>query len=256
MPRKPRRFRPDSIFHIGCRGVDRQPIFLTDHDRLFFRNAMLEAIDDSDASEAAHCLMPNHFHWAIATRKELFDRMVHSVMTRHAVRFNRLYSRTGHLFEDRHWSFLCEDIEHIENAMAYIHLNPVRAKLVRSPSDWKWSSHAAWLDGQGRDVDFGRLSEITGKRADVLRANHDARVAAELSGRARGLQADALVADVASLFGMPVQALSSSARGDIYTTAKRILLERAKLEKVSVADLARALKCDPGVLYVLGQRKP
>lgn len=256
MPRRARHFRPDSIFHIGCRGVDRQPIFLTDHDRLFFRDAMREAIDDSDAREAAHCLMPNHFHWAIATRKDLFDRMVHNVMTRHAVRFNRLYSRTGHLFEGRHWSFLCEDIDHIENAIAYIHLNPVRAGIVLTPADWRWSSFSAWNGGQEGGVDLDRLSEITGRSVDELRARHAARIAAELGGRLRGMKADDLVADVASLFGMPMRALCSSARGDIYTTAKRVLLDRAKRENISVADIARVLGCDPGVLYVLKQRKP
>lgn len=256
MPRKARRFRPDSIFHIGCRGVDRQPIFLTDHDRAFFRNAMLEAVGDSDSKEVAHCLMPNHFHWAIATGKETFDRMVHNVMTRHAVRFNRLHSRTGHLFEDRHWSFLCEDIEHIENAIAYIHLNPVRAGIVRLPSDWKWSSSLTWEGQEGAGVDFERLSMITGRSADILRSNHAATIAAEVSARPKGLSPEGLIEDVASLFGMPAQALRSSARGDIYTSAKRLLLDRAKREKISVAAIARALGCDPGVLYVLAQRKP
>jgi putative transposase len=189
MPRRARRFRPDSVFHIGCRGVDRQPIFLTDHDRSFFRNAMLEALDGSDAKEAAHCLMPNHFHWALATGEGTFDRMVHGVMTRHAARFNRLYSRTGHLFEGRHWSFLCEGLDRIENAIAYIHLNPVRAGIVRAPADWRWSSFSRW-------------------------------------------------------------------EAEVYTHAKRVLLDRAKREKISLAAIARVLGCDPGLLYVLKQRHP
>ncbi len=256
MPRRARHFKADSIVHIGCRGVDRQPIFLVDADREFFLAAMADCIAQSATRTVAYCLMPNHFHWAVATASEPFDKVVHGVLTRHAVRFNRLHGRTGHLFEQRHWSSVCEDEGHIENAISYIHLNPVRAGIVCDPGQWKWSSYRDWMKGDGGMIDFERASAVCGRTASDLVNRHAARIAAELEGGARGLTAEGLVADVVSTLGISVAALRAGAKGYVYTLAKRMLIARAAKLDIRLTAIAEALGCSPETLYSVKRRRP
>lgn len=256
MPRRARHFKSDSIFHIGCRGVDRQPVFLIDADREFFLAAMAECIAKSDIRTVAYCLMPNHFHWAVATAKTPFDKVVHGVLTRHAVRFNRLHGRTGHLFEQRHWSSACEDEAHIENAISYIHLNPVRAGLVKAPEEWRWSSYREWDTAASTLVNFDRASEVCGRPVDELVRRHRARVETELSGGAKGLTVEGLIADVVSMLGIAAAELCAGTKGDVYTQAKRILIARAEKLGISLVDLADGLRCQPDSLYTVKRRRP
>lgn len=237
--------------------MDRQPIFLSDVDRRFFLQAMEEALLECDARTLAYCLMPNHFHWALATGEMPFANPIQRVLTRHAVRFNRLHGRTGHLFEGRHWSKLCEDLEHIENTIAYIHLNPDRAGLVQNPEDWQWSSARAWLaDAADPLVDITRLSVLTGRDVATLKQRHAENIRAELGGGRRGLNPRQLISEVASLLGLETNALRSAARGEIYTKAKLLLIERAERNGISLVSLAHELGCNPSVLYVLKGRRP
>lgn len=256
MPRRPRHFRPDSIFHIGARGVDRQPIFLLDSDRQFFLDAMAEAIEGTDVRSIAHCLMPNHFHWEIATAHTGFDRIMQSVMTRHAVRFNKLHGRTGHLFEGRHWSSHCADLGHIEHALAYIHMNPVNAGIAKHPSDWRWSSYQAWMGIPDGFTDLGRLAEITGRSVGDLRSRHESAIRDELKGGRKAGDPRELIAGVAALFGLPAQALQSGARSELMTKAKRLLIQRAENQGMKLSAVAAELHCDPGTLYRIKIRKP
>jgi putative transposase len=212
MPRKPRHFKTDAIFHVGDRGVDRQPIFLTNGDREFFIETMEKNLRASNLRTVARCLMPNHFHWGIATAGESFERALHDTLTSHAVRFNRLHGRSGHLFEGRHWSEVCEDLDHVENMIAYIHMNPVRAKIVAHPGLWKWSSHDEWAESSEGTVDFARIESITGRDREELRANYRARVESELGGVRAGQGVEDLINDPVGL---------RSSRGEIRSCKAR-----------------------------------
>lgn len=256
MPRKLRHFKTDAIFHVGDRGVDRQPIFLTDGDREFFIETMERNLKASNLRTVARCLMPNHFHWGIATAGQPFDKALHDTLTSHAVRFNRLHGRTGHLFEGRHWSELCRDLDRVENMIAYIHLNPVRAKLVSHPGQWKWSSHGEWSEGAEGTVDFERIESITGRSRRELKDAYSARLEQELHGGRRGLDIDGLIADTASMFGLTAEALKSGARGESSVRAKLALIERAAMSGFSLNALAGRLGCTPEALYMLRSRHP
>ena len=255
MPRRARHFASDSIFHAGARGVDRQPIFLTDAERRLFIDTMVSALKADDIATISYCLMPNHFHWELATRGNPFDKAFHETMTRHAMRFNRLHGRTGHLFEDRHWSKRCEDTRHIENAIAYIHLNPHRANLVRDPREWEWSSYREWSGEATGIVDFERAAELAGKSVEELLKSHEERVRSEIAGGPRGMDIEALIEDAASVFGISEESLKSGARGHAFTLAKLRLLDRCADENLSVDELAKALGCTREAIYMLRKRR-
>jgi REP element-mobilizing transposase RayT len=245
---------PNAIFHAGARGVDRQPIFLTDHDRRFFIGAMKEELAKAGIATVAYALMPNHFHWEIATGEVPFDKAFHDAMQRHAVRFNRLYSRTGHLFEARHWSFQVEAMSRCTGVAAYIHLNPVKAKLVPTPSAWEWSSIKDWSGAGEGLVDFARIAEITGIDTESLKKSHQERLHRELARGRTGRGVEALVDDAAALFGLTAAQLRAGTKGRVYTLVKRRLIERCTDAGYSIEELARALNCTREALYLARKR--
>lgn len=255
MPRKPRHHRPDAILHATARGVDRQPIFLSDGDREFFLASIDEALAHTRTAKLGFTLMPNHFHYELGTSDAPISLALHDALTRYAVRFNRLHGRSGHLFEGRFWSAECTTLSRVENTIAYINLNPVRAKIVSRPEDWRWSSHRAWVEGRGSGIDFGRLEELTGQSFEDVQERYLRKVAREVAPEPTGSPPDELIADTASLFGMTPAELSSGRKGEIYTHAKLRLLRRWEREGHELPHLARLLDCTPQALYNLKKRR-
>jgi REP element-mobilizing transposase RayT len=234
--------------------VDRQPIFLTDHDRRFFIDAMEEGLAEVGAATAAYALMPNHFHWEVVTGEAPFEKAFRYAMSRHAARFNRLYSRAGHLFEARHWSFQVEEPGRCIGVAAYIHLNPVKGRLVAEPSAWEWSSYKEWCGSERRLVDFDRLAEVSGISPEELVKRHGARVESEMSRRWKSLAIEGLIDDVAALFGLSAAQLKSGRISRECTLAKRLIIDRGTESGHTIEELAKALGCTREALYLARRR--
>ncbi|MBI2790243.1 MAG: transposase [Elusimicrobia bacterium] len=146
MGRKPRTHFVGAIYHAYSRGVDRRAIFLDDADRRAFINVMDRCVRACGAILHAYCLMPNHFHLAIEVGEVPLSAIMQRLLTAYCQIFNARHDRTGHLFEARHHANICLDDRYLTALIRYIHMNPVRAKLVARPQDWPWSSCAAWGD--------------------------------------------------------------------------------------------------------------
>ncbi|MDX6769376.1 MAG: transposase [Elusimicrobiota bacterium] len=254
MPRKSRHHRVDSVFHIVSRGVDRQPIFLTDRDRETFLTMLDPQLAHAGARMLAYCLMPNHFHLLIGTGATPLGRPLQAALTAYSVRFNKLYRRCGHLFEARFWSSECADPGRIEHVAAYIHLNPVRAHLTPTPGRWAWSSCAEWESGVHAKVDFERLSSLAGRSASVVRMSHQRIIDEAVSASPSAHSIEELIARCAAEFGVSAGAMCSGARGSAYTRAKISLVARALKSGHRLTKLARALNCTPEALYMLRAR--
>ena len=129
-------------YHVGARGINKAPVFLSDEDRERF----LVLLDDVVARYGwrchAYCLMPNHYHLLIETTEANLSKGMHRLNFRYAVAFNRRYDLTGHVYERRFHSEPIESEEHLFEAARYIVLNPVRAKICSHPGLWRWSSYA------------------------------------------------------------------------------------------------------------------
>lgn len=78
------------------------------------------------------------------------SHIAHNLLFRYATWFHRKYGRSGHLFERRYRAFLVETDDELLSLVRYIHLNPVRAKIVRGPRAYPWSSYSAYLDPRSR----------------------------------------------------------------------------------------------------------
>ena len=93
----------------------------------------------------AYCLMTNHVHLLIERQATPISRIMHRVLTGYSQYYNRKYQRSGHLLQGRHKSILCQTDRYLSELVRYIHLNPVRAKMVRKPENYPYSSHRAYL---------------------------------------------------------------------------------------------------------------
>jgi hypothetical protein len=89
--------------------------------------------------------MPNHFH--LLAEAGLFSPALamRSLETFYAQSYNRRYQKVGHVFQGRFRGILCEKASYLLALARYLHLNPVRARLVSRPEEWPWSSHRAYV---------------------------------------------------------------------------------------------------------------
>lgn len=148
MPRGPRLDAPGVLHHVMVRGIERRPIFRDDRDRRDFV-ARLAALAEARAwAVYAWALLPNHLHLLVRTARRPLARTMGSLLTGYAGAFNRRHHRHGHLFQNRDKSIVVEEEPYLLELTRYIHLNPLRAGLVRDLTAldrFPWTGHGVLL---------------------------------------------------------------------------------------------------------------
>ena len=130
MPRQARIDAPDALQHIIVRGIERQRIFRDDADRKEFLTRLSRVLEATGTSCYAWALMPNHVHLLLRTGRLPMATLMRRLLTGYAVTFNHRYRRHGPLFQNRYKSILCQEEPYLLELVRYIHLNPLRGKLV------------------------------------------------------------------------------------------------------------------------------
>ncbi|MBB1089108.1 transposase [Lysobacter sp. SG-8] len=148
MPRHARIDLPGIAQHIVQRGNDRQPCFFTDIDRVRYLQDLRELTLRHGCAVHAYVLMGNHVH-LLATPRETgqVPRLMQDLGRRYVRYVNDHYHRTGTLWEGRYKSCLVAGDRSLLQCQRYIELNPVRARMVADPADYRWSSHRHTADG-------------------------------------------------------------------------------------------------------------
>ncbi len=145
MPRPPRVDYPGAWHHVWHRGTRRAPIFESDEHCYAF----LDLIDIATSSLAlevhAYALMSNHYHLLVRTPQGNLSECMQFIDGRYTQEMNRLNGWDGSLFRGRFKSALVEDEAYLIELSTYIHLNPVRKKLVRAPDKAFWTSYQAYV---------------------------------------------------------------------------------------------------------------
>ena len=147
MARVPRIVVPGEAHHVAQRGNNRQEVFFVDDDRHVYLEWLKEECEKHGLSVEAYCLMTNHVHLVARPQKESsLAQAVGRTHWRYTQYVNRMHGRSGHLWQNRFYSCALDD-EHLWNALLYVEQNPVRAKLVRKPWRYQWSSAQAHIGG-------------------------------------------------------------------------------------------------------------
>jgi putative transposase len=145
MPRPPRLHVPGAHYHVILRGNHREALFGNSQDRCALNDIVADVSSRFEIRIHAFCWMSNHLHALL----QIADRPLGQVMQRIAARYSRYRHKslrtTGHLFERRYRAKLVDVDAYFLALLRYIHLNPVKARIVRDPADYPWSSHRAYL---------------------------------------------------------------------------------------------------------------
>lgn len=144
MPRQPRFVVPEVALHVRHRGNNGQDCFHVDGDRLVYLANLRQLCAKTRCGLHAFCLMTNHVHLLLtAPDAASLANLMRDLGQRYVQYFNRRHGRSGTLWEGRYRSCLVDSARYVLGCYRYIEMNPVRAGMVRSPSDYRWSSYAA-----------------------------------------------------------------------------------------------------------------
>jgi REP element-mobilizing transposase RayT len=168
MARKLRVEYPGAIYHVMNRGDRREPIFRTDQDRKLFLETLGQVCGRTGWQVHALCLMSNHFHLVVETPHPNLVAGMKWFLGAYTARFNRRHKLFGHLFSGRYKSLIVEGsgTGYLKTVCDYVHLNPVRAKLVRSDQKlarYRWSSYRAYLLPARRRPPWLRVDRLLGE---------------------------------------------------------------------------------------------
>lgn len=168
MPRKARIDAPGAVHHVIGRGINRQEIFSDKKDYKRFLESFGALLVETKTSCYAWSLIPNHFHLLLRTGNQPISNVMKRLLTGYAINYNRRHGRCGHLFQNRYKSILCQEDTYLLELVRYIHLNPLRAKLISSYDalgQYPYCGHSVILDRKKNDwQDTEYILRLFGKR--------------------------------------------------------------------------------------------
>lgn len=154
MARLPRIVVPGLPVHVIQRGNNRQAVFFAEEDFRKYLNELALASDEYECLIHAYVLMTNHIHMLVTpTTETTLSLMMQSIGRKYVRYINGAYRRSGTLWEGRFKSALVESEQYFLTCSRYIELNPVRAGMVKTPDQYKWSSYCANALGK-KDIDL------------------------------------------------------------------------------------------------------
>jgi REP element-mobilizing transposase RayT len=167
MPRKSRLDAPGAVHHLIVRGIDRGLIFRDEEDRDRFIKRLGGLLTETGTACLAWALLANHFHLLVRSGHLPLSGVMRRLLTGYAISFNRRHRRWGHLFQNRYKSILCQQEPYLLELVRYIHLNPLRARLVEGLDgldEYRYCGHSVLMGRQAagwQDTDsilnrFGR----------------------------------------------------------------------------------------------------
>ena len=135
-----------ACYHVMCRGNGGEPIYKDDHDREMFLKTLWECCKQTGWVVHAYVLMGNHYHLLLETPEANLIAGMKWFQGTYTQRFNARHQQWGHLYQGRYKALVIdsEDPSYFQTVSTYIHLNPIRSKLVdlkkESLLDYRWSS--------------------------------------------------------------------------------------------------------------------
>ena len=175
----------NGLYHVTSRGWERRVIVRDDRDREQWNKLVDRVVTRFGWRVFAWALMDNHFHLFLQTPDANLSAGMHDLNSGFATWFNRRHRRVGSLFQGRFKAILVEDESYSWTLSRYIHLNPVRAKLVRRPEDHRWSSYQYFLRSRKAPkwLDWQTVLAEIGKQTPAARREYRRFVEAGIRGK-------------------------------------------------------------------------
>ncbi len=186
----------NALYHVTSRGNERHDIVRDDRDRAKWIEYLVRTCTRHNLVVYAFVLMDNHYHLFVRTPRANLSRAIHDLNTSYAGWFNKRYGRVGHLLAGRFKAILVDSEGYYWELSRYIHLNPVRADMVKRPEDYKWSSYPgyhwprrklAWVAYDEVLGEVGKAKNIYARYRDFVRAGAEVPPESPLARVAEGL---------------------------------------------------------------------
>lgn len=148
MPTTIRKWYPGASYHVTVRGNHRDNIFKDRADFIYYLDLLEETLEYYmyDKYEImSYCLMINHVHLLVKAKEKPLGQFMCRISSKYAKYYNKRYNYIGHLFQGRYYSEIIKSDVQMLEASRYIHLNPVRAKIVEKPEAYEWSSYSMYI---------------------------------------------------------------------------------------------------------------
>lgn len=152
MARRPRLFAPGLLYHVIVRGNQRQKTFLNHQDYQAYLDRLAKYRRKYNFPVYAYCLMPNHVHLLVESSDHPLGKFMQGLQQSYSQYFNLRHRKVGHVFQGRYKAIICERDEYLLELIRYIHLNPVRARIVKRPEQYRYSGHRVYLKGKPTEV--------------------------------------------------------------------------------------------------------
>lgn len=140
-------FEKGSYYHVYNRGCNRENIFRSKENYRFLLRRVREYLDKFYVTVVAYCFMPNHYHFLLRQDSEVpINKFAQAVFNSYSKAFNKMYNRSGTLFEGPFKSIYVGDNNYLIHLCRYIHRNPLQAKLVDNLEEWEFSNYPEWIN--------------------------------------------------------------------------------------------------------------
>lgn len=136
---------PGAIYHVMSRGVRGGQIFKDASDYRLFLEIVRKCQKEFDFILHSYCLMTNHFHMQIETKDVNISVIMEKILKTYANNFNSKYNFMGHVFQGRYKGLIIEDTAYFLETGRYIHLNPVKAQMVKKAEEYEYSSYKFYI---------------------------------------------------------------------------------------------------------------
>jgi len=238
MPRTPRRDAPGAVHHVMLRGIERRVILVDEHDHADLLRRLSEILPEAGVQCFGFAFVTNHLHFVLRTGPVPLPTVVARVATGYAGSFNRRHGRSGHLFQNRYKNVLVDDDHHLRVLVRYVHLNPLRAGIVRDLDELErhpWCGHGALLGRRPAafvsvDAALALFGDAPGEARAALRAwMADGLVAGSTAREiaARCPELAPLLERVTREFGVTEAAVRSGRRDPAVCDARAVLAHLA-----------------------------
>jgi len=170
-----------ALYHVTARGNERGKIFFTKTDYLKFKEYLADA--QVKYGFVIHCyvLMTNHYHLLIETPDKNLSKIMHHLNSSYTTYINIKRKRSGHLFQGRYKAILVDKDSYLLELSRYMHLNPVRAKMVERPEEYPYSSYAAYISGDDELVSVALVLSMLSKNTTAAREKYQSFVESALN---------------------------------------------------------------------------
>ena len=145
MPTQRRRESRTGIYHIIVKGINREKIFYQQREKLYFKDIILKHLKKYHVEIYSYCIMSNHAHFIVRAEIQILSTFMAAILAEYASYYNYKHHRNGHVFQNRFTSECIEDEKYFWTCLRYIHMNPVKAGMIKKPERYKNSSMAEYI---------------------------------------------------------------------------------------------------------------